>query len=40
MIFMPSFGGHPDVRLVCNEKTTLNGHQNQAVCHKKYLTMI
>ena len=28
------------VRLVNNKKDLLNGHQNQAIYHKKYLTMI
>ena len=30
-----------DVKLVSyKKKTILNGHPNQAICHKKYLTMI
>ena len=29
-----------DVRLVRNEKDIKSGHQNQAISHEKYLTMI
>ena len=28
------------ISLVNNEKDYLNENQNQAICHKKYLTMI
>ena len=29
-----------DVSLISNTKIILNGQENQAECHKKYLTMI